>query len=58
MVAFPCLILYNYVDTASAESTEMPISQDLRKRIVALHEQGATGYAIAKPLMLGQTAVS
>jgi transposase len=57
MVAIPCQYLYNCVDTISAENTEMPISQDLRKRIVALHEQGSTGYAIAKQLMLSQTSV-
>jgi hypothetical protein len=30
----------------------MSVSQDLRKRIVALHEKGVTGYIVAKQLML------
>jgi transposase len=36
----------------------MPISQDLRKRIVALHEKGVTVYIVAKQLMLSQTSVN
>jgi hypothetical protein len=52
MVAHPCPFLRNYVDTESAENTEMSVSQDLRKRIVALHEKGATGYIVAKQFML------
>jgi hypothetical protein len=35
----------------------MSVSHDLRKRIVALHEKGATGYIAAKQLMLSQTSV-
>jgi hypothetical protein len=44
--------LYNCVGTATAESTEMSVSLDLRKKIVALHEKGATGYIVLKQLML------
>ncbi|MDR2519721.1 MAG: helix-turn-helix domain-containing protein, partial [Eubacteriaceae bacterium] len=36
----------------------MSVSQDLRKRIVALHEQGAIVYIVAKQLMLSQTSVN
>jgi hypothetical protein len=49
--------LYNCVDTSLAESTEMAISQGLRKQIVALHKEGATGYIVSKQLMLSQTSV-
>jgi transposase len=57
MAAIPCQYLHNCVDAASAENTEMSVSQGLRKRIAALHEKGATGYIAAKQLMIGQTPV-
>jgi transposase len=36
----------------------MSVSQDLRKRTVALREKGSTGYIVAKQLMLSQTSVN